>query len=156
MASAGVVSIVGLALSYHFGTKATAHDLHIRVRYFAAFLVVIGIYLAIPAAMATTTSNFAGYYRKATATSVYTMCMSFGAICSVYIFRTRDAPGYGVGFLTNLVLAGVFLMSVGLLRLYLARENRRRDQSRLSERPARLDILEKVHGDRSEDFRYIL
>ncbi|CAG8955640.1 hypothetical protein HYFRA_00009594 [Hymenoscyphus fraxineus] len=100
-------------------------------------------------------ANTAGYTKRSLASSGIFIGYCIGNIIGPQVFRTRDAPGYDLGFIV-VVITSIVAAFLGLLYRFLCiRENRKRDQGGVMEG---FDdaFNDDLTDQKNPQFRYIL
>ena len=118
IAASMVVMIIGLAVD--MGTSRSA------IRYFASFLYITGsdAVFSIPRAWVATAASQTSEERSCAAAIVEVMS-ALSYIWSPYFFRNEDAPRYRPGMIILIVFAVACILSAGLMRWILWRDNRK-------------------------------
>ncbi|EFX06589.1 major facilitator superfamily transporter allantoate [Grosmannia clavigera kw1407] len=78
--------------------------------------------------MSLVSSNFAGYTKKATASSMCYVAFCVGQVVAPQLFLTKEAPAYETAFRAAFICFGLNIVLCTLLRFYLIWENKRRDR----------------------------
>ncbi|CAG9990765.1 unnamed protein product [Clonostachys byssicola] len=123
------------------------------VVYFGIFLVVCGIYPALPGNVTWLSNNLAGDYKRAAGMALHIGVGNFAGAMSSNFYRAQDAPQYylGHGLELGFSLAGV--IAAVALRYAYKHVNKKREEidvrSLTEEEKARL-------GDKSPTFRYMI
>jgi hypothetical protein len=156
-----LIAIAGTAILY----TCTRDSRGIGPRYFGIFLLVGGIYLAVPSILAWVSNSFAPHYRRATALACIIFMSNGGGLASTWLFRTADSPVYTVGYSVILALLGLSTISAFLLRYYFVYVNKQRKQRvKVNTAQSAPDDVEKQEtnaifdnkGDRSNNFLYTI
>lgn len=141
----GLVGIAGMAILYSVNS--------IPARYAAIHLAVPAVYAPVPAYIAFTSSNFAGYYRRATALGFVLAISNCGSLLSVWLFRAAEAPNYKTAYQVNLIFLCLFVVLATGIELYYRGKNNARA---LLIRENRMEEYPKGNGDRHVLFAYVL
>ncbi len=155
-----LVGIAGTAILY----TCTRDKRSIGPRYFAIFLVVGGIFSAVPALFAWTSNSFAPHYRRATALGCMVFMTNSGGLASTWLFRTADSPTYTTGYSVILALLAIGTVSPVLLRFYFIYVNKQRNHRKMNTVELSTSDVEKHEqsqscddkGDRSDHFLYTI
>lgn len=146
------ISVAGYGML--LGTSPTESYSH--VRYAACFLIVIGLYSAMPLIICWANMNFAGHSRKMVASAFQVGFANTGGIISVFVYRSQDAPGYRMGIWVSLAL---LLLTVGSTTVYficlVLVNNRRNRGDYASEFNALSEHEQEKMGDLNPSFRYM-
>ncbi len=86
-----VLAIIGFAMVY--GVKDNTN-----VRYGGCFMVVMGLYTAMPVLVCWCSMNFSGHLRKSVGTAWQVGFGNIGGIISSFAFLAKDSPKYKSGF----------------------------------------------------------
>ncbi|KAK3900814.1 allantoate permease [Staphylotrichum tortipilum] len=153
-----LLSMVGSGFQLFFVLVATIGSTHIRNSrtYFMAFNLAVsmagsimarqipvsnkygrlmGVALSIscasnfPLIMAMTSSNMGGFTKKATVSALTFLAYCVGNIIGPQLFFDRETPSYPSGFLAMIICFAFSLVVCFMYRLYLIRENKRRDSA---------------------------
>lgn len=147
-----VVTVAGYGML--LGTSATVENMH--VRYAACFLIVIGLYAAMPLIICWSNMNFSGHTRKMVASAFQVGFGNIGGIIAVFVYRSKDAPGYRRGIWVSMALV---LLTMGSITVYvcgLLKVNRDRDSGKGREEFNQLSKIEQLKkGDLNPSFRYM-
>lgn len=98
--------------------------LNVGARYFSIFLMVPGIYTAVPGFLAWSSNNFIGHYERATALGSMIVMTNSGGICSTWLFMNNEAPRYVRGTSVNIGLCTFGILIVVALEIIYIRHNR--------------------------------
>ncbi|KAJ6446910.1 calcium-transporting ATPase 3 [Purpureocillium lavendulum] len=94
---------------------------------YVGYCLILAFSANFPMVMSLTSGNFGGFTKKMTVNAISFMVYCAGNIIGPQLFLAKEAPTYTSGFLAMMVCFGVGVVLCALLRVYLARENRRRD-----------------------------
>ncbi|GJN69376.1 hypothetical protein PLIIFM63780_000433 [Purpureocillium lilacinum] len=94
---------------------------------YGGYCLILAFSANFPLVMSLASGNFGGFTKKMTVNATSFVVYCAGNIIGPQLFFAREAPKYTSGFMAMIVCFGVGLISCVLLRVYLARENRRRD-----------------------------
>ncbi|RYN27408.1 hypothetical protein AA0112_g7867 [Alternaria arborescens] len=126
------------------------------VKYFACFLVLLGIYPNVPQITSWNSNNVGGSVKRGVAIAMQIGTGNMGGAVSGFIFQARDAPHYHTGHGILLALCCLTVLLASFMTWYLRRENSIRDSKHkppqeytLSEQEAEAD-----KGDNASFFRY--
>ncbi|KAH8901449.1 major facilitator superfamily transporter [Thozetella sp. PMI_491] len=123
--------------------------------YFANFLIVPGIYIALGMNYVSMLNNHGGYYKRATAIGINMTCGNSAGLVIAQIFKDKTSDGrYLIGLTTSLGCAVAFCVAGTIQYLYLRHQNKKRDALTAEERQRWID--EGATGDYHPDFRYML
>jgi MFS family permease len=155
-----LLAIAGTAILY----TCTRDGRGIGPRYFAIFLVVGGIYSAVPAYLAWASNNFSPHYRRATALGCMIVMTNSGGLASTWLFRSADSPIYNTGYAVMLALLALGTIVPILLRYYFIYVNRQRKNENVDAGQPEPNAVEKHEqnnvltnkGDRSKNFLYTI
>jgi len=101
--------------------------------YFAVYLAAVGIYPCIPNTIAWVSNNVEGSYKRSVTLA---MVISFGNIngaVSSNVYRGKDQPWYTLGHGIVLMYIAIGLISTATFKIFLKRENRKRDRGERDE-----------------------
>lgn len=98
------------------------------VTLFGIFLLVGGIYMALPPLMAWVANMFEGEVKRGIAISLVPTLGQLGGVIGSNIYLTKEKPFYRTGFSVCLAFCVIGLVASVLLRIALARENARRER----------------------------
>lgn len=136
------------------GTAAV--EANMNVRYAACFLIVIGLFAAMPVIICWNNMNFSGHTRKMVASAFQVGFGNIGGIVAVFVYRSQDAPAYKMGVWVSLALV---LMTIGTITMYLfglMAINRNRRRGIGLEKFADMSTKEQQKlGDLNPKFRYM-
>ncbi|KAI0889272.1 MFS general substrate transporter [Annulohypoxylon maeteangense] len=109
--------------------------------------------------MSLVTSNFAGYTKKATASSMMYVAYCVGQVVAPQLFLSDEAPAYKTAFLAAFICFALCILFSIVLRFYLILENKRRD--RLASADGELshsddEFLDLTDKEQKLVFRYVL
>ncbi|PNY23480.1 transporter [Tolypocladium capitatum] len=96
---------------------------------YAGYCLLLAFSANFPMIMAMTSGNVGGFTKKVTANAMSFIAYCVGNIIGPQLFFASEAPSYTSGFLAMMVCFVVGFASCIAFRLYLIRENRRRDQA---------------------------
>jgi MFS family permease len=155
-----LLGITGVAILY----TCTRDHRSIAPRYFAIFLIVGGIYSAVPSYLAWASNNFAPHYRRATALGCMIFMTNSGGLASTWLFRTGDSPVYTTGYTVILTLLALGTITPVVLRYYFIYVNKRRKhRNNNAAQPAAVNEEKREgnqsfddKGDRSDHFIYTI
>lgn len=155
-----LLGIAGVAILY----TCTRDGRGIGPRYFAIFLVVGGIYSAVPSFLAWSSNSFAPHYRRATALGCMIFMTNSGGLASTWLFRTADSPVYTKGYIVILTLLSLGTIASCILRYYFIYVNKQRRQNNTNDVQSISDHVENQvqnknsnqQGDRSKYFQYTI
>ncbi|KAI9263988.1 major facilitator superfamily domain-containing protein [Helicostylum pulchrum] len=129
----------------------------IGLRYTGAVLVACGIYPIIPLTLSWVSNNQLGHTKRGVAIAMTSMIAQCFSMLGTQIYRTEDGPQYIKGHTICLIFLSLAACSACLLRILLARENRKRNE--LYGVPESSDmsglIIEDLY-DKHPQFRYAL
>ncbi|GAA5803310.1 hypothetical protein HPULCUR_008789 [Helicostylum pulchrum] len=129
----------------------------IGLRYTGAVLVACGIYPIIPLTLSWVSNNQLGHTKRGVAIAMTSMIAQCFSMLGTQIYRTEDGPQYFKGHTICLIFLSLAACSACLLRILLARENRKRNE--LYGVPESSDmsglIIEDLY-DKHPQFRYAL
>ncbi|KWU42228.1 transporter [Rhodotorula sp. JG-1b] len=98
------------------------------VAYFAVFLCVGGVAPCIANNITWTGNSFAGTLKRGTAMGIMFTTGNSGGIISSVVYRTQDKPKFIMGHAICLAFAAMAVFLSLFMRIYLAAENKRRDE----------------------------
>lgn len=132
-----------------------ANKTNVHVRYGGLFLIVSGLYTAMPLVVCWTNMNFAGHHRRAVGTAWQVGFGNIGGIIATFSFLSKDAPLYtkglsiGIGFaLLSMVFIGVYVTGIYF-------ENKAKRLGKQDERWNNMpDEKKRVAGDLDPAFTY--
>ncbi|PVH81828.1 MFS general substrate transporter [Cadophora sp. DSE1049] len=116
----------------------------------------------LPMATSMVTSNITGFTKKATVMSMVFVAYCVGRIVGPHFFLDSESPRYQTGMRTILSVFSIAAAMAVILRIYLMRENARRDRSMEHASDARINGLNETEDDLDitdrEDltFRYLM
>lgn len=132
---------------------ADHHNVH--VRYGGLFLIVSGLYTAMPVLVCWTQMNFGGHHRRSVATAFQVGFGNIGGIVATYTFIAKDAPFYTKGLGVGLAFAGFCAVLVCVYFLGIRYENHNKQSPKNMEKWEKLSPLDKkVAGDLAPSYRY--
>ncbi|KAF3061861.1 hypothetical protein GL218_03703 [Daldinia childiae] len=109
--------------------------------------------------MSLVSSNFAGYTKKATASTMMYVAFCVGQVVAPQLFLPREAPAYKTAFLAAFICFALCIVFTIVLRFYLIVENKRRDELHLSEGELSNtdnEFLDLTDKQQEAIFRYVL
>ncbi|KAI1102340.1 MFS general substrate transporter [Jackrogersella minutella] len=109
--------------------------------------------------MSLVSSNFAGYTKKATASSMMYVAFCVGQVAAPQLFIPSEAPAYKSAFLAAFICFALCIIFSIILRFYLIWENKRRDRLNLAEgehHASDSDFLDLTDKEQKDVFRYVL
>ncbi|KKZ61720.1 hypothetical protein EMCG_03749 [[Emmonsia] crescens] len=124
------------------------------VVYFGTFVVVSGIYPALPGIVTWLSNNLAGDYKRASGMAIQIGIGNFAGAMASNFYRTQDGPKYYLGHGLELGFAVFGLLAIIVLRLSYQRINKKREVQ-VVESNYTPDELSKM-GDRAPTFKYML
>ncbi|KAH7076523.1 major facilitator superfamily domain-containing protein [Paraphoma chrysanthemicola] len=128
------------------------------VKYFATFLVLLGIYPNVPQLTSWNSNNIGGSVKRGVGVAMQIGSGNIGGAVSGFIFQAKDAPHYRMGHGILLGLCGLTMLLAAFMTVYLRRENAKRDAAHKS--PSEYSFaemeLEKDKGDNATFFRYTI
>ncbi|KAG5297267.1 high-affinity nicotinic acid transporter [Histoplasma ohiense] len=124
------------------------------VVYFGTFVVVSGIYPALPAIVTWLSNNMAGDYKRAAGMAIQIGVGNFAGAMASSLYRTQDAPTYYLGHGLELGLAFFGLLAIIGLRVSYQIVNKKRE-AQVLEASYTPDELHQL-GDRAPTFKYML
>lgn len=150
-----LMAIAGLAILY----TCTRDHRGTGVRYFSIFLIVGGIYSAVPGYLAWASNVFANHYRRATALGCMIVMTNSGGLASTWLFRTDASPVYELAYLVVISLLSLGTVVATILRYYFIAINKRRAQ-RMGNAPLASSATRQAgtldRGDREDSFVYTI
>lgn len=117
-----LVGIVGYAILLNM-TRVT-----VEVRYFAAFLITIGGYMAQPVTLAWLANQMGGHYKRSMGSAIQIGFGNLGGIVASVVFITREAPEYPTGFGTAVGFLAMTIVMATIFYVGLIWENKKRDR----------------------------
>ncbi|KAK4903278.1 High-affinity nicotinic acid transporter [Elasticomyces elasticus] len=89
----------------------------VGARYFAVFMVAIGIYASTSLNLVWASCNHAGYFKRALATGVIQLVGNSAGAAIGFIFKAQDAPRYleGMHFAIGMTLMSICLTAINML-----------------------------------------
>ncbi|OAX83846.1 hypothetical protein ACJ72_01776 [Emergomyces africanus] len=124
------------------------------VVYFGTFVVVSGIYPALPGTVTWLSNNLAGDYKRASGMAIQIGIGNFAGAMASNFYRAQDGPKYYLGHGLELGFAVFGLLAVVVLRISYQRINKHRE-IQVVENNYTPDELSKM-GDRAPTFKYML
>lgn len=152
-----ILAIAGLAILY----TCTRDHRGKGPRYFAIFLLVGGVYSAVPGYLAWSSNLFANHYRRATALGCMIVMTNSGGLASTWLFRTVASPNYELGYSVVIGLLALGTLIALFLRFYFIAINKARAR-RLQKRQEQGVVDSKQGnggrdlGDREDTFIYTI
>ncbi|GAA5817408.1 hypothetical protein MFLAVUS_010954 [Mucor flavus] len=129
----------------------------VGLRYTGAILVACGIYPIIPLTLSWVSNNQLGHTKRGVAIAMTSMIAQCFSMLGTQIYRAEDGPRYIKGHTICLIFLSLAACSACVLRILLARENRKRNE--LYGVPESNDMsglnIEDVY-DKHPQFRYAL
>ncbi|KAK2808949.1 hypothetical protein FQN50_004222 [Emmonsiellopsis sp. PD_5] len=123
------------------------------VVYFGIFVVVAGIYPALPGNVTWLSNNLAGEYKRASGMAIHIGVGNFAGAMASNFYRSGDGPTYYLGHGLELGFAVFGLIAIVVARMAYQRINKKREgQSIENYTPEELARM----GDRAPNFKYIL
>lgn len=146
----GCLMITGYSI--YVGTEVT--DSH--VRYAGSFLIAMGAFSAGPFMPGWASANQNTDSGRAGAIGIVVMLGNAGGLVACWSYLTKDAPDYLPGNALNVAAACAIVILVGLLTLYLKRENVKRDRKAIENGTIerQRDTIEEPLDHRHTAFRY--
>jgi len=145
-----LLSMGGLAMLLAIHDNANA-------QYAALFLVVAGVFSALPIIICWFNMNLAGHLRRAVGSGWQVGFGNIGGIVAIFAFLAKDAPQFVSGYSICIGFLGFCLILCTLYGYLCARDNRRRERDALRGTVPVLTEAEKRElGDLSPEFRYLL
>lgn len=126
-------------------------------RYAMLFFVAVGLYTPLCAVVAWNANNLAGSWKRAIGMGLQITIGNLGGAVGSNIYLKREAPQYWTGYSVSLVVLIAAIASGVLLRIFLARNNRKREaltQDEIESKYSEEDLVGM--GDKSPLFRYTL
>lgn len=117
-----LVGIVGYAILLNLSR------VNVEVRYFAAFLITIGGYMAQPVTLAWLANQMGGHYKRSMGSAIQIGFGNLGGIVASNIFLKREAPEYTTGFGTALGFLAMTIVMATIFYVGLIWENKKRDR----------------------------
>ncbi|KAI1482300.1 MFS general substrate transporter [Daldinia eschscholtzii] len=109
--------------------------------------------------MSLVSSNFAGYTKKATASTMMYVAFCVGQVVAPQLFIPAEEPEFKTAFLAAFICFALCIIFTIVLRFYLIWENKRRDQLHLSEGELSNtdnEFLDLTDKQQKAIFRYVL
>ncbi|KIW29788.1 uncharacterized protein PV07_05576 [Cladophialophora immunda] len=127
------------------------------VHYFATFVISLGLFVAVGIPLAWLPSNNPRYGKRTTASAIQISVCNCSGILAPFLYPTKDAPHYTMGFAVNIALLASGIFFYGFMTLYLGFINKRRREGKEDYKivgmgDAEIDAL----GDRSPRFMYTI
>ncbi|KAL7271097.1 hypothetical protein RUND412_006171 [Rhizina undulata] len=121
------------------------------VQYFALFLALGGTLSAMPISVCWFNTNLAGHNRRSIGSAFQIAFGNLGGILSTFIFLTKDAPEYVMGYSVALACLAISLISAVIYFVGITRENSRRERNLAGLEDSEGEDL----GDLARSFRYL-
>ncbi|KIJ08926.1 hypothetical protein PAXINDRAFT_17976, partial [Paxillus involutus ATCC 200175] len=120
------------------------------VKFFGAYLCIIGTFACSPGPISWLANNLQGKYKRAVGLALQISVGTMGGLIGSNIFRTQDAPRYllGHGLAIMFISMGLITMAITILAY-----------KRLNAQLDRKELLEKQRGEKGDSspcFRYTL
>ncbi|KAK3818121.1 MAG: major facilitator superfamily domain-containing protein [Linnemannia gamsii] len=151
--------MVGLAVATIIGYCMMLLTLNVYVNYAGVIIISMGQTPMTPIITSWLTTNVGGYAKRAVAVAMFLLTSSVAGVLGSQLYKSKNAPHYTKGHLTNIVMMVVIILMAILQRLMLKRENTRRNYS-VSYGVNPLKILSKAEmrdiTDKHPAFRYTL
>ncbi|KAF2844676.1 MFS general substrate transporter [Plenodomus tracheiphilus IPT5] len=126
------------------------------VKYFATFLVLLGIFPNVPQIASWNSNNIGGAVKRGVGVAMQIGVGNMGGAVAGFIFRPQDAPQYRQGHGILISMCSITIMTAIFMTLYLRRENAKRDAAyKLPSEYTDAEMqLETDKGDHATFFRY--
>ncbi|KJZ75222.1 hypothetical protein HIM_05416 [Hirsutella minnesotensis 3608] len=95
---------------------------------YAGYCIAMAFSANFPLILSMLSGNFGGFTKKVTVNAIVFMAYCAGNIVGPQLFLAREAPTYTSGFLSMMICFSIGFLTCIVLRLYLWRENKRRDR----------------------------
>ncbi|KAJ4400958.1 hypothetical protein N0V91_008337 [Didymella pomorum] len=95
---------------------------------FMGYCLCIAFSANFPMVLSMSSGNMGGFTKKSTANAMIFIAYCTGNIIGPQLFFAKEAPSYPSGFLAMMVCCGAALVLCFVLRLFLMRENKKRDR----------------------------
>ncbi|KLJ05763.1 hypothetical protein EMPG_10803 [Blastomyces silverae] len=145
--------VLCIALGYTIVISASGRGVP-GVVYFGTFVLVSGIYPALPGTVTWLSNNLAGDHKRASGMALQIGIGNFAGAMASNFYRPQDAPTYFLGHGIELGFAVFGLIAVVVLRVAYQRINKKREVLAL-EHNYTPEELSKM-GDRAPTFKYML
>ncbi|KAI1319395.1 major facilitator superfamily domain-containing protein [Xylariaceae sp. FL0255] len=126
-----------------------------HARYFACFLIIIGAYVSIPLIQSWVSNNTGSQSQRAVHLGFLNSLGNWAALVSPFIFPTKQAPTWHLGFGLNLGFSIAAVIVAGSMIIYFRRENARRDRVEGKPVPGQFVNQAELH-DLAPGFRYTI
>ena len=120
----GLISIVGYAI--------LISDVGNGVKYFACFMVAMGLYVIVGIPLAWLPSNNPRYGKRTTATGLQLTIGNCSGIMAPFLYKTADGPRFISGHSVTMAMVAMAGAIYLVLMVWFRRENRLRDQGKAS------------------------
>ncbi|KND92688.1 putative transporter [Tolypocladium ophioglossoides CBS 100239] len=152
------VYIIGFCVLAMIGFAILGAVQNSAIKYFACFLVTMGIYPIVPQDVAWNANNIGGSTKRAVGIAMHIGFGNLGGAVAGFIIREDDAPRFVSGHGILLLITAASCLLTVLMTWYLRKENARRD--RIYKSPDSYTREEKTFeaekGDRAPFFRYTI
>ncbi|KOS22968.1 putative transporter [Escovopsis weberi] len=125
-----------------------------NVEYGALFLIAGGCYSAMPIVVCWYNMNIGGHIRRALGSAWQVAFGNLGGIIAVYLFLTKDAPRFTVGYSVGLAFTGLSVVSSTIYALACLKTNKDRDAA--ADAPLLSEEEKQELGDSAPTYRYLL
>ncbi|KAJ3543629.1 hypothetical protein NM208_g3472 [Fusarium decemcellulare] len=115
-----IIGIVGLIILINVENNG--------VKYFACFLVLLGIFPSVPQGASWNGNNIGGSTKRGVGLAMHIGFGNLGGAIAGFIYRQEDAPHYRTGHGTLIATLGMSCALATFMTWYLRRENARRDR----------------------------
>ncbi|KAF2154031.1 MFS general substrate transporter [Myriangium duriaei CBS 260.36] len=119
------------------------------VSYVGVFFCAAGIYPAVALGLSWPAMNVSGQTKRATANGLQITVGNLGAVIGTQLYRSNSGPRYIVGHSVALAYLAANIVVVGILRVILSRENKRR-----AALPPADEEIREWHGDEDPRWRF--
>ncbi|OAL49681.1 MFS general substrate transporter [Pyrenochaeta sp. DS3sAY3a] len=125
-------------------------------KYFACFLVLLGIFPNVPQITSWNSNNIGGSVKRGVGVAMQIGTGNIGGAVAGFIFQSKDAPHYRSGHGILIAMCSVTILVAIFMTLYLRRENARRDAAYKPPSEYTLSEMEveTEKGDDATFFRY--
>ncbi|KAF9900262.1 hypothetical protein EC991_007673 [Linnemannia zychae] len=151
--------MVGLAIFTIVGYCMMLLTLNVYVNYAGVIIISMGQTPMTPIITSWLTTNVGGYAKRAVSVAMFLLSSSIAGVLGSQLYRSKAAPHYTRGHMTNIVMMVIIILFAILQRTMLRRENTRRNYS-VSYGVNPLKILSKAEmrdiTDKHPAFRYTL
>ncbi|ORY60795.1 major facilitator superfamily transporter [Pseudomassariella vexata] len=145
----GTVSVIGYGILLSDSSAA--------VRYFACFLIAIGLYVTVGLPLAWVPNNTPRYGKCTTANGMQLTIGNASGIMAPFIFLTAEGPRYIKGNAVSLSMVGMSTCIYAFMWFWFSRENRRRDAGQVTGQFEGMSEEELAElGDESPQYRYTI